>query len=222
MCIVFTVFSLLLSLCGLADADSFPPMPAQHIVIDETNISVSLTTPASTVFINVTEYDAEQIVKNITIKFGAPVTYVGFSLKVLSKRPSYVGALGNSTNLQYYAITFLTEATDETANVQMDFAIEKDAKQKKAVDEEALVLYRYDGEKMQECPTEKIGEDAAFWYFKTNTEGLSYVAATGGISSPWVFFAVIIAVVALLVVIGIYGYRRSKLANLRKNVEDYI
>jgi len=216
-CIIFTVFSLLLSLCGPVGADSFPPAPPQHIVVEETCISVSLTTPSSTVFINVTEYDDKQIVKNITIEFCEPVTYVSFTLQVLSKRPSYVDALDNSTVLQYYTITFLTGVTDEIANVKMDFAIEKDAEQKKDIDEETLVLYRYDGEKMEKCPTEKVEEDDAFLYFRTNTEGASYVAVTGGVmSSSWWFAVVILAVVALITVIGIYGYRRFKLANLRK------
>jgi PGF-pre-PGF domain-containing protein len=216
-CIVFTVCSLLLSLCEPVVAGSFPPAPPQHIVVEETCISVSLTTPASTVFINVTEYDAKQIVKNVTIAFCEPVTYVSFTLKVLSKRPSYVSAIKNSTVLQYHAITFLTGVNDETANVAMDFAIEKEAKQEKAVDEETLVLYRYDGKKMEECPTEKFEEDDVFLYFKTKTEGLSYVAVTGGVvSSPWWFALVMLAVAALIAVIGIYVYRRFKLANLRK------
>jgi PGF-pre-PGF domain-containing protein len=216
-CIGFTVFSLLLSLCGPVGADSFPPAPSQHIVVEETCVSVSLTTPASTVFINVTEYDAKQIVKNVTIEFCEPVSYVSFTLKVLSKRPSYVDALDNSTVLQYYAIAFSTGVTDEIANVKMDFAIEKAAEQKRDVDEETLVLYRYDGEKMQECSTEKVEEDNAFLYFKTITEGSSYVAVTGGImSSPWWFAVVILVAVALITVTGIYGYRRFKLAKLRK------
>ena len=218
-CIVFTMFSILLSLCGSVGADSFPPSPARHIIVEETCISVSLTTPARTVFINVTEYYSKQIytrqiVKNVTIEFFEPVTYVSFKLQVLSKRPSYVGALDNSTVLQYYAITFLTGAIK---NVEMDFAIEKDDEQKSDVNGETLVLYQYNGEKMEECPTEKIEEDDASLYFKTNTEGTSYVAVTGGVaSSPSWLTVIIIAAVALIIVIGIYGYKKPKLTNLRK------
>jgi PGF-pre-PGF domain-containing protein len=213
-CIILAVFVLLLSLCGQAGAYYFPPVPSEHIVVKETSISVSLTSPASTVFINVTEYDAKQIVKNITIEFLEPTTYVSFTLKVLWKRPSYMGSLDNSTVLKYYAITFSTGETDEVANVKMDFAIKKDVEQTTSFSEESLVLYRFDGEKMQECPTEKVGEDDAFLYFKTNTEGSSYVVATGGIISLWWFAVAIIAVVALITVTVIYGYRRSKLAKL--------
>jgi PGF-pre-PGF domain-containing protein len=153
-------------------------------------------------------------VKNITIEFLEPTTYVSFTLKVLWKRPSYMGSLDNSTVLKYYAITFSTGETDEVANVKMDFAIKKDVEQTTSFSEESLVLYRFDGEKMQECPTEKVGEDDAFLYFKTNTEGSSYVVATGGIISLWWFAVAIIAVVALITVTVIYGYRRSKLAKL--------
>lgn len=214
-CIIFTVFGLLLSLYGPVCAYYFPPVPSKHIIIDETSISVALTPPASTVLINVTKYDAKQIVKNITIDFREPVTFVSFTLKVLSKRPSYVGPLDNSTNLKYYAITFSTGATNEIANVKMDFAIKKNTTRKTNISEETLVLYRFDGENMQECSTEKVAEDDKFLYFKTNTEGSSYVVATGGISSPW-FDVVILVAAALIAVTVIYGYRRSKLARPRK------
>ena len=215
-CIIFVVFALLSSLCGPVGAYYFPPVPSKHIIVDETSISVALTSPASTVFIDVTKYDAKQIVKNITIEFYEPTTFVSFTLKVLSKRPSYVGPLDNSTDLRYYAITFSTGVIDEIANVKMDFAIKKDAAQKTSVSGETLVLYRFDGEKMQECPTEKVAEDDSFLYFKTNTEGSSYVVAFGGLSSPWFAVAIIVAAVALVAVTVIYGYRRSKLAKLRE------
>ena len=217
-CIIFAVFGLLLSLCGPVGAYYFPPVPSEHLVVRETSASVSLATPARTVFINVTEYDAKQIVKNVTVEFYEPVDYVSFTWKVLIKRPSYIGSLDNSTILHYYAITFSTGATDEIANVKMDFAIKKDAAQQTVFSEENLVLYRFDGEKMQQCPTEKVAEDGTFLYFKTNTEGSSYVVATGGISSlPWWFaVAVIAAVVALVTAAVIYSDRKSKLAKLRK------
>jgi PGF-pre-PGF domain-containing protein len=215
-CVIFTMLAFLLSPCGQAGAYYFPPVPSEHIVVKETFISASLTSPANTVFINVTEYDAKQIVKNITIGFHEPTTYVSFTLKVLSKRPTYMGSLDNSTVLKYYAITFSTGEIDEIANVKMDFAIKKDAEQTTSFSEESLVLYRFDGEKMRECPTEKVGEDNAFLYFKTNTEGSSYVVATGGIISLWWFAMVVIVVVALVTVTVIYGYTRSKLAKLRE------
>ncbi|MDH7477679.1 MAG: PGF-pre-PGF domain-containing protein [Candidatus Bathyarchaeota archaeon] len=214
---IFVVFSILVSICKPVCADYFPPTPSQHIVVKETCVSVSTTTPTHTIFINVTEYDTEQIVKNITIEFCEPVTYVSFSLKVLSKRPSYVGSLNNSTLLQYYAIAFSTEATDEAANVTMDFAIEKNAKQKKAADETTLVLYRCDRGKTEECPTEKLAEDDVFLYFRTTTVGFSYVAVVGGVTSmlPW-FALVVFAAAALITVTGIYAYRRFKRVSLRK------
>lgn len=215
-CIIFTVFSLLLSLCGSVGADYFPPAPPPDIVIKETYISVSLTTPASTVFINVTEYDVQQIVKNITIEFRELVTYVSFIINVLSDKPPDVNAPSNVAVLQYYTIRFLTELADKITNVTMVFAIEKASTQKSDVNGETLVLYQYDGGKFEKCPTVKIGEDDTFLYFKTETKGLSYVAVTGAVmSSPWWLVAVVLAVTVLVTVIGIYVYRRFKLANLR-------
>ena len=92
----------------------------------------------------------------------------------------------------------------------------KDNGQKSAGNEETLVLYQYDGEKMVECPTEKVAEDDAFIYFRTQTDGSSYVAVTGGLATlPWWFAVFVIGVVALIVVI-VYGYRRVKLTHLRE------
>ena len=158
------------------------------------------------------------MLKNVTVEFCEPVSYVSFTWKVLSKRPSYLDALDNSTVLQYYAITFSTAAVDQLRNVQMDFAIEKDAEPKRNADEENLILYRYNGEKMEECTTEKVGEDDEFVYFRTETEGSSsYVVVTGGITSlPWWFAVVLIVVAALITLIGIYCYKKFKSTNLRK------
>lgn len=216
-CIIFTVFGLLLSLCGPVSAYYFPPVPSKHIIISETSISVLLAPPASTVFINVTKYDAKQFVKNITIELCEPVTFLSFTLRVLSKRPSYVSSLDNSANLKYYAITFSTGITDEIANVKMAFAIRKNAVQRTNISEVTLVLYRFDGENMQESSMEKVAEDDDFLYFETNTEGSSFVVAIGGISSLW-FAVVIIVAVALVAITAIYGYRRSKLTRLKKTL----
>jgi PGF-pre-PGF domain-containing protein len=219
-CIILTVFSLLLSLCGPVGADRFLPALSQDIVIEETCVSVSLTTPASTVFINVTEYVAQQIVKNITVEFREPVAYVSFALDVLSDRPAYEGIPRNETVLQYYTIRFLTELADKITSVTMVFAVEKAAAQEK--DEVTLVLYRYDGGKIEECLTEKVEEDDAFLYFKTETEGSSYIAVTRVLMpAPWWLAVAIIATIVLATVIGIYAYRRGKLANLTKLMETW-
>lgn len=216
-CIVFTVFSLLLSLCGPVGADRFLPVLPQHIVIEETCVSVSLTTPARTVFINVTDYDAQQIVKNITVDFREPVTYVSFALDVLGDKPPYEGIPSNETVLQYYTIRFLTEIADKIRSVTMVFAVEKATAQESDVEEVTLVLYQYEGGKIEECPPEKFEEDDAFLYFKTTSEGSSYVAVTRGLMpTPWWLVVVIIAMAVLIAVIGIWAYRRGKLANLTK------
>jgi len=221
--IILTVFSLLLSFCGSAGADYVMPAPPQEMVVTETSISVSLTTPARTVFINVTEFDAYQIVKNVTVEFREPVTYVGFVLEVLSDIPNYEDLPGNKTVfqqynetvLQYYTIRLLTESADEITNVEMVFAVEKTAPQER--DEVTLVLYQYDGRNMEECPAEKFEEDDASLYFKTTTERSSYIAITRVLPpTPWWHVVAIIAMIALTAVIGIYVYRWFKLATLRK------
>jgi PGF-pre-PGF domain-containing protein len=210
------MLSLLLSLCGPVGAEFFLPALPQNIVIEETCISVSLTTPANTVFINVTEYDAQQIVKNITVEFREPVAYVSFTLDVLSDKPPYEGIPSNETVLQYYTIRFSTALADKITSVTMVFAVEKAVAQERD-GEVTLVLYQYDGGKIEECLTEKVEEDDTFLYFKTETEGASYVAVTQVLMpAPWWLAVVIIATIVLATVIGIYAYRRGKLANLTK------
>ncbi len=226
-CIILTVCSLLVSFCGLVGADYVMFTPPQEIVITETCISVSLATPANTVFINVTEYDNKQIVKNITVEFREPVTYVGFAIDVLNDRPTYAGMprnetvrqYSNETVLHYYLIRFLTAPADKITNVAMVFAVEKATTQ--GIDEEiTLLLYRYNGRKMEEAPVEKFEEDDNFLYFKTTTVGSAYVAITRVLTPMlWGPAVVIIAMVTLMVIIGIYVYRRFKLANLRKMVK---
>jgi hypothetical protein len=115
-------------------------------------------------------------------------------------------------------LRFLMKPTDEITNVAMVFAVEKNATQEQ--DEEiTLTLYRYNGRKMEEVPAEKFEEDDAFLYFKTTTAGSAYVAITRVITPTlWWPVVVIIAVAALMATIGIYVYRRFKLANLKKMV----
>lgn len=223
-CIILTVFSLLLSFCGSVDADYVMPTPPKEIVITETCISIALTTPANTIFINVTEYAAYQIVKNVTVEFLEPVTYIGFTIEVLSDSPNYedlprnktVFQRYNDTILQYYTIRFLTEPADKITNVTMVFAIEKVVAQERD-GEVTLVLYRYDGRNMEEFSAEKFGEDDVFLYFRTTTEGSAYIAITRVlIPAPWWAVVIIIAIIALMAVVGIYLYRRFNLVNLKK------
>jgi PGF-pre-PGF domain-containing protein len=226
--IVFTVFSLLLSCCGLVGADYVMLPPPQDVVITVTSISMSSTTPTRTFFINVTEYDAQQIVQNITVEFRKPVTYFGFEIDLLNDRPTYaamprnvtVREYSNETVRAYYLLRFLIKPTDEITNVAMVLAVEKNATQKQ--DEEiTLTLYRYNGRKMEEAPAEKFEEDDSFSYFKTTAAGSAYVAITRALTPTmlWWPVVVIIAIAALMAALGIYVYRRFKLGNLRKMVK---
>ena len=76
---------------------------------------------------------------------------------------------------------------------------------------------------MQEVPVENFEEDYAFSYFNTTTAGSAYVAITRVLKPTtfrWWPVVVIIAVAALIAIgVGIFVYRRSKLANLGKTVK---
>jgi hypothetical protein len=107
-------------------------------------------------------------------------------------------------------------------DVTIFFAIRKAAVKIRNVEEGTLLHYQYDGSKFEVCPTEKIGEDNIFLYFKTETKVSPYFAVAGAaVSTPWWFALVIIAVTTLLTVIGIYVYRRFKLTHLRNLVRAW-
>ncbi len=215
-CTIFTVFSILLSLCGPAGADYFPPAPPPSNIVKETWVSASLTTPASTVCINITEYDVQQMVKNIIIEFREPVTYISFVIDILKDKPFVANAPSTGPVIQYYAIRFLTELADKITNVTIVFAIKKAAIKSRNVDEDNLLHYQYDGSKFEMCPTEKVGEDETFFYFTTETKVSPYFAIAGAaVINPWWFAIVTIAAISLFTVIGIRVYRRRKLTHLQ-------
>lgn len=227
-CILLTIFSLLLSFCGSVRADYVMLPPPQEIVVTETEIFVSFTSPERSVFINVTNYDPKQILKNITVEFREPVTHVGFALDILNDRPTYAGMprnetvreYSNDTVLQYSLIRFLTAQVDKITNVTMVFALEKAAARER--DEKVtLSLYRYNGREMQEVPLENLEEDEARLYFNTTAEGSAYVAITRVLTPTTLWWPVLVITVMamLMAAIGIFIYRRFKSANLRKMVK---
>ena len=214
-CTILAVFSILLSLCGAAGADYFPPAPPPSNIVKETWVSASFAIPASAVSINITEYDVQQMVKNITIEFREPVTYISFVIDVLKDKPFVANALSTVSVIQYYSIRFMTELTDKIKNVTIVFAIKKAAIKSRNVEEGTLMHYQYDGNKFEMCPTEKVGEDDTFLYFTTETKVSPCFAVAGAaVINPWWFAIGIIAVTIFFIVIGMYVYKRFKPTNL--------
>lgn len=216
---IFAVLSILSSFCRSADADYFPPAPSPSHIVRETWVSVALAKPASTVYINITEYDVQQMVKNITIEFREPVSYFSLVIDVLKDKPFLVNALDNVPIIQYYAIRFATEVADKITNVTIVFTIEKATIQGRNVKEDTLLQYQYEGNKFESCPTQKVDEDDKFLYFKTETKESPYFAIAGSLASlPWWLTLVIIVVIALLTVLGMHVYKRLKCTHLRNPV----
>jgi PGF-pre-PGF domain-containing protein len=210
--IVLAVFLIALFFCGTANADYFPPaLPASNIV-SQTFVSSALTTPATTVYINVTEYDAQQMVKNITIDFREPVSYVSLVIDVLRDKPLIVNAPKTAPIIQYYDIRYLTELADKIRNVTVAFAVEKATLQNMSVQEDSLLLYQYNGSKFVVCPIQKVAENETFVFFRTETTVYPLFAITGStVPSPWWSLLLPVAAIPLLAIIGVYFYRRYKL-----------
>ena len=218
-CTILAVFSILLSLCGAAGADYFPPAPPPSNIVKETWVSASFAIPASAVSINITEYDVQQMVKNITIEFREPVTYISFVIDVLKDKPFVANALSTVPVIQYYSIRFMTELADKITNVTIVFTVKKAALQIRNIEEGTILHYQYDGSKFEMCPTKKVGEDETFLYFKTETKvSLCFAVAGAAVINPWWFAIGIIAAISLFTVIGIRVYRKRKLTYLQNLV----
>ena len=217
--VVLTVLLISLPFYGFANADYFSPAPPASNVVNQTFVSVALTTPATTVRINVTEYDAEQIVKNITIDLREPINYIGLVIDVLKDKPLIVNAPKTVPIIQYYEIRYLTGLEDKITNVTIVFAVERATLQNMSVEEDALLHYQYDGSKFDLCPTQKVSEDKTYLFFETETTVARCFAIAGAaVPSPWWAFLLPIAVITLLGIIGIYVYRRHGLNRLRNPV----
>jgi PGF-pre-PGF domain-containing protein len=215
--LVFLLF--LASFCGSAGADYFSPAPPSSNTVNQTYVSVALTTPATKVHINVTEYDAQQMVKNMTIDFSEPINYIGLVIDVLKDKPLIVNEPNTGPIIQYYDIRYLTELEDKVTKVTMVFAVEKAALQNMSVEEDSLLLYQYNGNKFVVCPIQKVAENKTYLFFKTETTGHPLFAITGGtVPSPWWSSILPIAIITLLAIIGIYVYKSLRLNRRPKPV----
>jgi PGF-pre-PGF domain-containing protein len=210
--IVLAIFLVSLSFCGIANADYFPPaLPASNIV-SQTFVSTALTTPTTTVYINVTEYDAQQMVNNITMDFREPISYVSLVVDILRDKPLIVNAPKTAPIIQYYDIRYLTELADKIRNVTVAFAVEKAILQNMSVREDSLLLYQYNGSKFVACPIQKVAENETYVFFKTQTTVYPLFAITGStVPSPWWSSLLPVAAIPLLAIIAVYFYRRYKL-----------
>lgn len=216
---VLTVLLVLVSFCASAKADYLSPAPPSSNIVSQTSVSVALTTPAIMVHINVTEFDAQQMVKNITINFTEPIAYVGLIIDVLKDKPLIVNAPNTGPVIQYYDIRFLTGLGDKITNVTIVFSIERGTLENESVAEGDLLHYQYNGSKFDSCRLLKVDEDESFLFFEAETKMSSCFAITGSaVYRPWWYFPLAILVIALSAIVGIYVYRRYRLNRVRNPV----
>ena len=209
--IVFALLLISLSFFEYTKADYFSPAPPAGNLINQTFVSIALTTPATTVYVNVTEYDTQQMVKNITIDFREPITYFGLVIDVLKGKPLIMNAPKTIPIIQYYDIRYLTELEDKITNVRIAFAIERATLQNISI-EENLLHYQYNGSKFDLCSTKKVDENKTHLFFETETIVSPCFAITGAaVPVPWWTFLVPIVVATILVIVGVYVIRRYRL-----------
>lgn len=210
--IVLALLLILLSFFGYTKADYFSPAPPAGNLINQTFVSIALTTPVTTVCINVTEYDAQQIVKNITIDFREPITYVGLVIDVLKEKPLILNAPETIPIIHYYDVRYLTGLEDKIRKVTIAFALERSTLQNMSIEENALLHYQYNGSKFDPCSTKKTGENKTHLFFETETIVSPCFAITGAtVPAPWWFFLMPIVAMTLLAIVGVYVIRRYRL-----------
>ena len=209
--IILALLLISLSFFEYTKADYFSPAPPADNLLNQTFVSIALTTPATTVHINVTEYDAQQMVKNITIDFREPITYVSLVIDILKDKPLIINAPKTIPIIQYYDIRYLTGLEDKITKVRIAFTLERATLQNMSI-EENLFHYQYNGSKFDLCSTEKVGENKTHLFLETETIVSPCFAITGAaVPAPWWTFLVPIIVATILVIVGVYVIRRYRL-----------
>ena len=219
--IVLAIFLVLLSFCGTANADYFPPsLPASNIA-NQTLVSAAFTTASTTVYVNVTEYDPQQMVKNITVDFQEPISYISLYIDLLKDKPLIVNPPKTAPTIQYFDIRFLTELAEKISNVSVVLAVEKATLQNVSVKEDSLLLYQYNGSQFSEvCPIENVAENKTYLLFSTEMTAYSLFVITGStVPSPWWSSVLPIVGVPFLAIVGILVYRRYKQKRPQSRVE---
>ncbi len=202
----------MLSFCRHANADYFPPaLPASNIV-NQTLVSAAFPTPLTAVYVNVTEYDPQQMVKNITVDFQEPISYFSLYIDLLKDKPLIVNAPKTAPIIQYFDIRYLTELADKISNVTVVLAVERAALQNVSVKENSLLLYQYNGSQFSEVrPIKNSIENETYLLFSTETTAYSLFVITGStVPSPWWTSVLPIASLPFLAIVVIFVYKRRK------------
>jgi PGF-pre-PGF domain-containing protein len=208
---VLSILLALASMTGTALAQYLPPVPPTPIIIRETVITVSYTAPKKVIVIDVTQFDAGQVVKMITITLKKPVLTASLTIYLLGEKPPELPTPPlNKKVLHYYTIRARETLLDNIEHATTVFAVEKTKVKEKVVDSKTIKLNRFFKGKWEELSTETGTEDEILIFFKSESTGLSNFAITGNAAPapfPWWLVIAVMAVVGVLVGVGIYLYR---------------
>ncbi len=217
--LLLTILLVIVSFRSSASADFFSPAPPSSNVVNQTSLSVSLTSPATTVYINVTKYDPQQMVKNITLWFNEPITYVSLVIDMLKEKPLIVGEPSTIPVIRYYDIRFLTDLTDKITNITIDFSVERNVLENMSLAGRDILHYQYDGSRFERCQLFEVGEDKTSLFFETETNvSLCFAIAGSKVPVPmWVFILSII-VIAFTALSGMLVYKKRRSKHLQNSV----
>lgn len=208
---ILFILLLLTIMVTSVSAQYFPPVPPEQIILRETPILVSFTTPQKAVIIDVANFDPEQIIKKVTLTFREPVLSISFTIYYLKEKPPELPD-PPETPLIYFTIRTSENLLENIENVTILFNVEKKLIKERGVDEKTITLNRFSEGVWEKVTTKKITEDEKYLYYEAKSPGLSHFAATGVLMPPpfppWI--ALFICIVVVVILTGIYLHRKRK------------
>jgi len=209
---ILAILLMFASVMNTALAQYFPPVPTP-IVVRETLVTVFYTQPKGVITIDVTQFDPQQVVKELIITLEEPVLNASFTIYLLAKRPPEAHE-PKETALLYFTIRAHTALLKNVKSARIAFAVERAVVGEEGVNAETIILNRFFLGMWEELPTKKVYEDKKFLYFEAEAPGLSHFAATRVVLPPpflWLTVVIIVVVAVAFIVAGMYLYRRRKL-----------
>ena len=193
-----------------------PPEPPIDIVVIVTQISLSFTEPKNVVTIIVTDFDKDQVVKELTIHLKEPMSYLMFTIYLLSDKPPEI-PVPSELVMIYFIIRAREDLLMNIEKATIIFRVKDELIEDMGVDEDNLFLNRYTQNIWNKYNAMKIGREDQFSLFQVETPGLSHFAITG-VRERVVFSPSIVAIIvpiSLIAIIFVRYYLSKRRSELR-------
>lgn len=198
--LVLVVLLIGIAVPSPALAQYWPPAPTN--IVRETAVDWFSASPQTTVEADVSQFDPEQIITDMTIDLKEGVTQLQIRIYLLKEKPVEVPAIGG---VYHYFIIGVTEETYENMlHASIVFKVQKKWIDDKNIDPTSIQLQMYDANMWTRYPVEEFDEDEVFLYYKAELPELALFAISGAAKSvpfPWGLTAGIIILVTAIAVL---------------------